>query len=173
MNITERPKQTLRLGGNRRCSTYPHDDSIALAWTDTQLKYDIPHRYAEQLMDGVARDLRQNRYDTFEELTTYSYSVASTVGLMSMHIIGYSDEDAIPFAIKLGVALQTTNILRDVGDDWRMGLIYLPWRTCNASTSRRKISPTGRCTSVGANSCAFRSSETGSSTMKPDPEFDC
>lgn len=104
----------------------PSDDLIALAWADTRRKYGIPHRYAEQLMDGVARDLRQNRYDTFEELTTYSYSVASTVGLMSMHIIGYSDEDAIPYAIKLGVALQTTNILRDVGADWRMGRIYLP-----------------------------------------------
>lgn len=104
----------------------PVDDLVALAWADARRKYEIPHRYAEQLMDGVARDLRQNRYETFEELTTYSYGVASTVGLMSMHIIGYSDDDAIPYAIKLGVALQTTNILRDVGDDWRMGRLYLP-----------------------------------------------
>jgi 15-cis-phytoene synthase len=104
----------------------PADDPIALAWADTRMKYGIPYRYAEQLMDGVARDLRQNRYETFEDLTTYSYGVASTVGLMSMHIIGYASDDAIPYAIKLGVALQTTNILRDVGEDWCMGRLYLP-----------------------------------------------
>ncbi len=104
----------------------PADDLVALAWADTRRNYRIPHRYAEQLMDGVARDLRQNRYETFEELTTYSYGVASTVGLMSMHIIGYADADAIPYAIKLGVALQTTNILRDVGEDRRMGRVYVP-----------------------------------------------
>jgi phytoene synthase len=74
----------------------------------------------------VARDLRQKRYQTFEELTAYAYGVASTVGLMSMHIIGYSGAEALPYAIKLGVALQITNILRDVGEDWRAGRIYLP-----------------------------------------------
>ncbi len=104
----------------------PADDLIATAWTDTRLHYHIPARYAEQLIEGVARDLRQQRYQTFEELTAYAYGVASTVGLMSMHIIGYSGAEAIPYAIKLGVALQLTNILRDVGEDWRAGRIYLP-----------------------------------------------
>ena len=70
--------------------------------------------------------MRQDRYETFEDLATYSYGVASTVGLMSMHIIGFSGADALPFAIKLGLALQMTNILRDVGEDWRRGRLYLP-----------------------------------------------
>ncbi len=52
--------------------------------------------------------------------------MASTVGLMSMRIIGYRSAAAIPYAIKLGVALQLTNILRDVGEDWRAGRVYLP-----------------------------------------------
>jgi phytoene synthase len=52
--------------------------------------------------------------------------VASTVGLMGMHIIGFSSMEAIPYAIKLGVALQMTNVLRDVGEDWRAGRVYLP-----------------------------------------------
>jgi len=77
-------------------------------------------------MDGVARDLTQKRYETFADLATYSYGVASTVGLMSMHIIGYSGPEAIPYAIKLGLALQMTNILRDVAEDWQMGRVYLP-----------------------------------------------
>jgi 15-cis-phytoene synthase len=104
----------------------PHDDLAALAWADARLRYEIPLRYAEQLMEGVSRDLRQDRYTTFEDLATYSYGVASTVGLMSMHIVGFSGAEAIPYAIKLGLALQLTNILRDVGEDWRRGRLYLP-----------------------------------------------
>jgi phytoene synthase len=104
----------------------PSYDPVALAWADTRQRYRIPPRYVEQLIDGVARDLDQNRYATFDELAAYSYGVASTVGLMSMHIIGFSDSAAVPYAIKLGVALQTTNILRDVGEDWRAGRLYLP-----------------------------------------------
>ncbi len=102
-------------------------DPIALAWAETRRRYRIPQLYAEQLIDGVARDLNQKRYQTFEEVAAYAYGVASTVGLMSMHIIGYSGPEAIPHAIKLGVALQLTNILRDVAEDWQMGRVYLPF----------------------------------------------
>ncbi len=104
----------------------PPDDLVALAWADTRLRYRIPQRYAEQLIEGVGRDLHQQSYRTFEDLTTYAYGVASTVGLMSMHIIGFAGEQAIPYAIKLGIALQLTNILRDIGEDWRSGRVYLP-----------------------------------------------
>jgi len=102
------------------------DDLVAAAWADTLARYHIPRHYALQLIDGVARDLTQYRYQTFEELTTYCYSVASTVGLMSMCIVGFKNSDAIPYAIKLGVALQMTNILRDVGEDYCNGRLYLP-----------------------------------------------
>jgi phytoene synthase len=104
----------------------PQTDRVAVAWADARTRYRIPVRYAEQLIDGVARDLTQQRYQTFDELAAYAYGVASTVGLMSMHIIGFSGPDAIPYAIKLGVALQLTNILRDVAEDWRAGRVYLP-----------------------------------------------
>lgn len=104
----------------------PCQDLVAVAWADARAKYSIPQRYAEQLIDGVARDMVQNRYQTFEELTTYCYGVASTVGLMSMHITGFESEDAVRYAIKLGVALQLTNILRDVAEDWERGRVYLP-----------------------------------------------
>ncbi|GAB4472994.1 MAG: phytoene/squalene synthase family protein [Anaerolineales bacterium] len=102
------------------------DDLVALAWVDTLHRYAIPRQYALQLIDGVAYDMERHRYQTFDELATYCYSVASTVGLMSMSIIGYANQAAIQYAIKLGVALQLTNILRDVGEDYRNGRIYLP-----------------------------------------------
>jgi phytoene synthase len=111
----------------RALATRPRgDDLVALAWADTRARYGIPRRYAEQLIDGVARDLVQGRYATFDDLAGYCYGVASTVGLMSMHIVGFTGEEAIPYAVKLGIALQLTNILRDVGEDWGKGRLYLP-----------------------------------------------
>jgi len=102
------------------------DQEVCLAWADTQARFNVPRGYAKQLIDGVRRDLYQTRYQTFDELADYAYGVASTVGLMSMHIVGFRGEDALPYAIRLGVALQLTNILRDVGEDWRNGRCYLP-----------------------------------------------
>ena len=104
----------------------PDDDPVALAWTDTRARYRIPVGYAHQLLDSVAQDLRVTRYTTFDDLAEYAYGVASTVGLMAMHIVGFKSEEAVPSAVKLGVALQLTNILRDVREDWRNGRLYLP-----------------------------------------------
>jgi phytoene synthase len=107
-------------------ASFADDDLIAAAWADTLTRYHIPRHYALQLIDGVARDLSQARYQTFEELATYCYGVASTVGLMSMYIVGFHTNEAVPYAIKLGVALQMTNILRDIGEDYQNGRLYLP-----------------------------------------------
>ncbi len=99
---------------------------VILAWKDTKARFHIPQSYVRQLIDGVALDVQQQRFETFDDLAKYSYRVASTVGLMAMHITGYANEDAIPYAVKLGVALQMTNILRDIGEDWNNGRVYLP-----------------------------------------------
>jgi phytoene synthase len=108
-------------------STHPGSRNlVAVAWADTRERHRIPRKYAEQLIQGVALDLDTTRYATFEELSAYCYGVASTVGLMSMHIIGYTGDEAINYAVKLGVALQLTNILRDVAEDWERGRLYLP-----------------------------------------------
>ncbi len=101
-------------------------DEVILAWSDTLNQFKIPKQYGEQLIQGVAQDVVKNRYETFEELTEYCYHVASTVGLMSMFVIGFKNEKAFPYAIRLGVALQLTNILRDIGEDWQRGRMYLP-----------------------------------------------
>jgi phytoene synthase len=107
-------------------ASFAESDLVATAWADTLTRYHIPRHYALQLIDGVARDLFQSRYQSFDELATYCYGVASTVGLMSMYIIGFNSSEAVPYAIKLGVALQMTNILRDIGEDYRNGRLYLP-----------------------------------------------
>jgi 15-cis-phytoene synthase len=107
-------------------ASYEDHDLVAAAWADTLTRYHIPRHYALQLIDGVARDLCQTRYQTFDELATYCYGVASTVGLMSMYIVGFKEIDAVLYAIKLGVGLQMTNILRDVGEDYANGRLYLP-----------------------------------------------
>jgi phytoene synthase len=107
-------------------ASFLEGDLVAAAWADTLTRYHIPRHYALQLIDGVKRDMTQFRYQSFEELTTYCYCVASTVGLMSMYIIGFNMSQAVPYAIKLGVALQMTNILRDVGEDFHNGRLYLP-----------------------------------------------
>lgn len=130
------------------------EDAVALAWADTRQRFQIPRRYAEQLIDGVAQDLQlsgvQPRYQTFSELATYCYGVACTVGLMSMHIIGYASQDAIPYAVRLGVALQVTNILRDVGEDWRIDRVYLPqeelesFGLSEADLARGQVTPAWR-----------------------------
>jgi phytoene synthase len=91
----------------------------------TAVEYRIPHEYPLELVEGVKMDARGQRYSTFNELSIFCYRVASVVGLMMMHVIG-SKPGAAPYAIDLGIAMQLTNILRDVGTDLRMGRIYLP-----------------------------------------------
>ena len=119
-------KQTLQPSLHSPNRATDSESLVALAWYDTRKRHNVPGLYAEQLVNGVASDLRKNRYETFTELVDYCYGVACTVGLMSMHIVGHSGPEVIPYAIRLGVALQLTNILRDVGEDWRLGRLYLP-----------------------------------------------
>jgi 15-cis-phytoene synthase len=89
-------------------------------------KYGIPEHYPLELIRGVEMDAGFNGYETFDQLYLFAYRVAGVVGLMMTHILGYQDEAAFPYAEKLGVAMQLTNILRDVQEDKDMGRIYFP-----------------------------------------------
>lgn len=89
-------------------------------------RYGIPIEYPLDLLKGVAMDIQQARYITFDELTFFCYRVASVVGLMMTHILGYKDKRAFEYAKLLGIAMQLTNILRDIKEDKEMGRIYLP-----------------------------------------------
>ena len=97
-----------------------------LAFTDAVSRFKIPKHYFTDLIEGVMMDITKKRYATFMELDTYCYKVASVVGLMMSEIFGYSNKAALPYAIYLGKAMQLTNILRDVNEDFQMGRIYLP-----------------------------------------------
>lgn len=99
---------------------------IMHAWHDMLDHYDVPLQPALDLIDGVQTDLDAVRFTTFEELHRYCYRVAGTVGLLMAPVLGYQSPEALPCAVKLGVAMQLTNILRDVGEDANLGRIYLP-----------------------------------------------
>jgi len=89
-------------------------------------RFSLPLDRFEAVVDGVAMDLDRPRYDTFDDLREYCLRVASAVGLLCIEIFGYSDRRTRDYAQDLGIALQLTNIVRDVGTDLARGRIYLP-----------------------------------------------
>jgi phytoene synthase len=103
---------------------FKHELSPALH--DVVQKYQVPHRYLEEAIDGVMMDLDTARYATFADLYRYCYHVASVVGLACIHIWGFSGDEARVHAEKAGVAFQLTNILRDLREDAERGRVYLP-----------------------------------------------
>jgi len=89
-------------------------------------EFDLPRARFEELVDGVEMDLRHVRYETFAALVEYCRRVASAVGLICLEIFGYRNQRARVYAENLGLALQLTNIIRDVNADILRGRIYLP-----------------------------------------------
>ena len=102
---------------------------VFLALADTEERYDIPQEYFSEIIRGVESDLVKTRYQDFDELREYCYRVASVVGLVCLQIFQYPPQDgaaAREYAVDLGLAMQLTNIVRDVREDWSMGRVYLP-----------------------------------------------
>ena len=100
-------------------------DPIFTAFADTFLHYEISKELPLILIDGVEQDLHKTRFHNFKEIYDYSFKVASVVGLMTTPVFGYKDEQALNYAADLGIAMQLTNILRDVGEDVDRNRIYL------------------------------------------------
>jgi 15-cis-phytoene synthase len=96
------------------------------AFRETVARYSIPKEYFLDLLRGVEMDLTKKRYGTFTELHEYCYCVASVVGLMMTRVFGAAEPSALSYASDLGTAMQLTNILRDVREDFAMGRIYIP-----------------------------------------------
>jgi phytoene synthase len=90
------------------------------------LHYHIPITYPLELIEGVWMDTHIVRYQTFEDLYLFCYRVAGVVGLMMTYILGYTNKQALLHAEKLGIAMQLTNILRDIKEDKQIGRLYLP-----------------------------------------------
>ncbi len=104
----------------------PLDDPLLLAFQQTINKYHIPKEYFNALIEGMHMDLYKNRYQNFEELSDYCYKVAGVVGLIMLEIFGYTSPKTTDYAVSLGIAMQLTNILRDIKEDFKRGRIYLP-----------------------------------------------
>lgn len=100
---------------------------VIRAFTDTRRRYDVPVQPLWDLLEGVRADLTRHRYATWADLERYCYCVASTIGLLVTPVLGYDGrEETLAYAARLGIAMQLTNILRDVGEDAAMGRVYLP-----------------------------------------------
>jgi 15-cis-phytoene synthase len=104
----------------------PQRDPVFLALGHVASRYRIPAHYPLELIEGMAMDARGDTYETLEDLLLYCYRVAGTVGLMMAHVMGVSDERALKNAAHLGIAMQLTNIVRDIVADADAGRIYLP-----------------------------------------------
>ena len=101
-----------------------HPVSKALA--EAIERYHLDEEHFLEIIDGMEMDLDQNRYADFKQLQLYCYRVASVVGLLSVQIFGFKGRKTLKYAHDLGMALQLTNIIRDVGEDARRNRIYLP-----------------------------------------------
>ena len=101
-------------------------DPIFVAFADAARRFSIPIEPALDLLRGARMDVTIRRYETYDDVREYCYLVASTVGLLVLPILGTLSARAAGYGVALGRAMQMTNILRDVGEDARMGRIYLP-----------------------------------------------
>jgi phytoene synthase len=121
-------EKRVRLANWRKMLRVGASDEPSLARDVRQLmhKYSLPADMLEEIIAGVEMDLSIARYPTFEQLRVYCYRVASAVGLVSIEIFGYRNPRCREYAIDLGLALQMTNIIRDVWKDLQAGRIYLP-----------------------------------------------
>jgi len=102
--------------------THPVTQSLSTALP----RFNLPAEHLQEIIDGMEMDLHQTRYADFKALHLYCYRVASVVGLLAAEIFGYTNRRTQKYAHDLGLALQLTNIIRDVGEDARRGRIYLP-----------------------------------------------
>lgn len=99
---------------------------VAQALVSVVKQFNMAQEHLLEIIDGMEMDLDQPRYSDFKSLQLYCYRAASVVGLLSVEIFGYTDRQTLKYAHDLGIALQLTNIIRDVGEDARRNRIYLP-----------------------------------------------
>ncbi|MEO5769238.1 MAG: phytoene/squalene synthase family protein [Polyangia bacterium] len=104
----------------------PQSDPVLAAFQELVSRHQIPRVYADELLAGMSMDVGVVRYRTFAELLLYCYRAAGTVGLMMAHVMKVKDPPALRRAADLGIAMQLTNICRDVAEDERRGRVYLP-----------------------------------------------
>lgn len=135
-----------------RSATINSSDPVLVALADTDRRTPIQLQAFDDLIDGCEADVREVRYETFDELLHYCRCVAGSVGRLSLGVFGTSDwATAAPLADALGVALQLTNVLRDVLEDRREGRIYLPEQDLQTFGVRLELGEDGTLTDPYAN----------------------
>lgn len=102
------------------------DDPVFMALEGAISDFAIPRSYLEDIIRGVEMDLEVSRFETFDDLREYCYLVASAVGLICIEIFGYEDPTAGEYAVDFGIAMQLTNIIRDIREDAERDRIYIP-----------------------------------------------
>ncbi|MDR0701659.1 MAG: presqualene diphosphate synthase HpnD [Azoarcus sp.] len=118
--LDEWRQEVERIFGN--AATHP----AGIALQEVRGQFDLAREHFAEIIDGMAMDLQNSRYADFPALQDYCYHVASAVGLLAARIFGHDDPRTLDYAHNLGIALQLTNIIRDVGEDARRDRIYLP-----------------------------------------------
>jgi phytoene synthase len=118
--------ETLREGLDLVYRGGPIDDPALCSLRHVVIACDIPRSYPEAMLTGMAMDAANTRYESVADLLLYCHRVAGVVGLMMCHALGISNTRALPHAAHLGIAMQLTNIARDVAEDWSNGRLYLP-----------------------------------------------
>ena len=104
----------------------PQADPVLAEFQRVLLQYSIPEEYPRALLDGFRSDVGVVRIGTMAELLLYAHRVAGVVGLMSCRVFGVHDAGALAHANHLGIAMQLTNVCRDVAEDWGRNRVYLP-----------------------------------------------
>lgn len=126
--IEEQATQLLRLRAELDAVYGQQDvgDPVLAAFQELVRRCEIPRHYPDELLAGMAMDADGHSYADTESLMLYCYRVASTVGLMMSHVIGLSRDSAMRHAAQMGIAMQLTNVCRDVLEDWHRHRLYLP-----------------------------------------------
>jgi phytoene synthase len=114
-------------------------DPVLAAFGEVARARQIPIAYPRELLAGMAMDVDEVTYDTVDDLLLYAWRVAGVIGLMMTHVFGVTDDAALVPAAHLGIAMQLTNICRDVAEDWTLGRLYLPTELLARHTSRRLV----------------------------------
>ncbi|MCB2197854.1 phytoene/squalene synthase family protein [bacterium] len=153
---------------------------VLRAFIQVAFEYSIPLEHALDLIRGVKMDLELDRYESFEQLYLFSYRVASVVGLMMTHVLGYSHPVALRYAEELGIAMQLTNIMRDVEEDADANRIYLPREDLDNYGVREEDILDGQMTDnlrdlmafqVNRAHCYYESADRGIALLDPSSRF--
>jgi phytoene synthase len=134
-------------------------DLVLAAFQDVAARRGIPREYPEELLAGMEMDATGTDYDSLDRLLHYCFRVAGTVGLMMCHVLGVSEPSAVRHATHLGMAMQLTNICRDVLEDWERGRLYLPdtlLAECGAPDLRAAVGAALPRAAEDALACAVR-----------------